>query len=521
MKNEDFVSNRRSLLKNIGAVSVGAIAVNSLSNEKAAAASTYAQQITTEYGYVTPDMFEANGIAEPLQAALTFSVENKIPLKLNSRIYISTKKLISPAGDIIIYGEGNAGIIFTTPDGGIVCNLNSQGSGVKPNILSLNNFFIESQANIPFPAVTAKWLNYQPNAQGQLWVNKIRITRKDDGTGSFTSGIKLINAIVGEISECILLGDDSRISRIGMEFINCVGIRVNKCDINRYAKGVKISKDGLGKSEGIFFTDCFIYDTYTGVDVDSSLHVNLINTHVNINGTYAEFSIKFSGCSQCAISAGSLIYFGGNVSDALNQDGVQIINSSGISIGGDSKIIGLNSQTTRHGVAYSGSSTYNSLTSVTVSYAGNAGVIYGSINDSFNINVGNKYFNNFIDYSDSGSQNIIALNSDEAGLTIGSLKWGKSNGKFGKGEISADSNWGAYIRGHSGKESDLALADSSGNVPAYLKDGTLHLKGFTKSSLPPVTSGGIIMVVDDIGGFTLAFSDGTKWRRVADRAIIA
>lgn len=521
MKIENYVSNRRTLLKNIGAVSVGAIAVNSLSNENAVAATTDTQQIPTEYGYVTPDMFEERDYDEPLQAALTFSVENKIPLKLNSRVYTSTKKLISPVGDIMIFGEGNAGIIFTTQDGGLVCNLNAQGSGVKPNILSLNNFFIETQTDIPFPGITANWSNFQPNAQGQAWINRIRITRKDDGTGSFTSGIKLINAIVGEISECILLGDDSRKSKIGMEFINCVGIRVNKCDINRYAKGVKIAKDGSGNSEGIFFTDCFIYDIYNGVDVNSSLHVNLINTHVNINGTDAKFSIKFSDCSQCAISAGSLIYFGGRTGDALNQDGVQIINSNGISIGGDSKIIGLNIQTTRYGVAYSGSSTYNSLTSVTVSFAGNAGVIYGSINDSFNINVGNKYFNNYIDYSDSGSQNIIALNSDEEGLTIGSLKWGKSSGKFGNGEISADANWGAYIKGHSGIESDLAFVDSSGNIPAYLKHGALHLKNFTKSSLPPVTSGGIIMVVDDIGGFTLAFSDGTKWRRVADRAIIA
>lgn len=32
---------------------------------------------------------------------------------------------------------------------------------------------------------------------------------------------------------------------------------------------------------------------------------------------------------------------------------------------------------------------------------------------------------------------------------------------------------------------------------------------------------GIIYVSNEIGGATLAFSDGTSWRRVADRAVIS
>jgi hypothetical protein len=44
-----------------------------------------------------------------------------------------------------------------------------------------------------------------------------------------------------------------------------------------------------------------------------------------------------------------------------------------------------------------------------------------------------------------------------------------------------------------------------------------------KASLPsaPDFTGGIIAVSDDVGGFTLAFSDGTNWRRVQDRNVIS
>lgn len=45
---------------------------------------------------------------------------------------------------------------------------------------------------------------------------------------------------------------------------------------------------------------------------------------------------------------------------------------------------------------------------------------------------------------------------------------------------------------------------------------------FAVSTLPrAVTPGLMIFVVDEVGGATLAFSDGTNWRRVQDRAIVS
>lgn len=48
-------------------------------------------------------------------------------------------------------------------------------------------------------------------------------------------------------------------------------------------------------------------------------------------------------------------------------------------------------------------------------------------------------------------------------------------------------------------------------------------KEYAKASLPSVGTfkNGMIIVTDDVGGRTPAFSDGTNWRRTADRNVIS
>ncbi len=54
------------------------------------------------------------------------------------------------------------------------------------------------------------------------------------------------------------------------------------------------------------------------------------------------------------------------------------------------------------------------------------------------------------------------------------------------------------------------------------KDGSEGLQEFTVATLPdPETYRGLIYVTDETGGFTLAFSDGSDWRRVQDRAVVS
>jgi hypothetical protein len=53
--------------------------------------------------------------------------------------------------------------------------------------------------------------------------------------------------------------------------------------------------------------------------------------------------------------------------------------------------------------------------------------------------------------------------------------------------------------------------------------GPVVFSSYAKASLPTASSytGGMVYVTDDAGGAVPAFSDGTNWRRVTDRAIIA
>lgn len=52
--------------------------------------------------------------------------------------------------------------------------------------------------------------------------------------------------------------------------------------------------------------------------------------------------------------------------------------------------------------------------------------------------------------------------------------------------------------------------------------GRLACESYTVATLPSAsTAAQIIYVSDEAGGATLAFSDGTNWRRVTDRAIVS
>lgn len=55
-------------------------------------------------------------------------------------------------------------------------------------------------------------------------------------------------------------------------------------------------------------------------------------------------------------------------------------------------------------------------------------------------------------------------------------------------------------------------------------DGAVRVKSYAKASLPAASAqgaGAILYVADEAGGAVLAFSDGTSWRRVTDRAVVS
>lgn len=69
---------------------------------------------------------------------------------------------------------------------------------------------------------------------------------------------------------------------------------------------------------------------------------------------------------------------------------------------------------------------------------------------------------------------------------------------------------------------DLYVVAFLAGAQAMAPDGIPQLPSYAKAALPAAAPAGrMIYVTNDVGGATPAFSDGTNWRRVADRAIIA
>jgi hypothetical protein len=76
----------------------------------------------------------------------------------------------------------------------------------------------------------------------------------------------------------------------------------------------------------------------------------------------------------------------------------------------------------------------------------------------------------------------------------------------------------------------LLVDQTSGNIGVGMAspvvkldiDGPVRVKSYLVASVPSAAATGqVIFVSDETGGATLAFSDGTGWRRVADRVVVS
>lgn len=66
------------------------------------------------------------------------------------------------------------------------------------------------------------------------------------------------------------------------------------------------------------------------------------------------------------------------------------------------------------------------------------------------------------------------------------------------------------------------LDDIQEALNANLLGNQVSLASYVVAELPDVTSvPGLIFVSDETGGAVPAFSDGTNWRRVTDRAVVS
>lgn len=151
---------------------------------------------------------------------------------------------------------------------------------------------------------------------------------------------------------------------------------------------------------------------------------------------------------------------------------------------------------------------------------------------------------------------VNAVNGTGASVTVDGIQ--TLSNKTVSGDLNTLSNIGTnslknrtgsdnqVVTGTAGGSGTIAQWDANGDVvggpevitlvtttsaeDAYLsRDGSLEATGpvrlatFTVATVPDATvyTQGLIYVSDEAGGATVAFSDGTNWRRVQDRAVIS
>lgn len=96
-----------------------------------------------------------------------------------------------------------------------------------------------------------------------------------------------------------------------------------------------------------------------------------------------------------------------------------------------------------------------------------------------------------------------------------------SNGPFIR--CNAVENWGASAKGSRINVHTIEPGSTSTHLAIrFTEYGYPEVPEYTVATVPNVgVGGGLIAVSDETGGYTIAFSDGTDWRRVQDRAIVS
>ena len=250
----------------------------------------------------------------------------------------------------------------------------------------------------------------------------------------------------------------------------------------------------------------------------------ITSTHSSIiggynNRVYSNYSSVIGGYHNTITATGTMNFIGNGQENTISNSsqrsvivGGQYNTISGASIecsiiGGDSNTI--NGKTNAHIIGSNITATEDDFTYV----------------ENLNISNNIKTNNNEAFLSDSvaigGSTNESSAGNSAVIGGSTNIARGTQSGVFvGSGHTVTHSN--SAILGGASITSDAintAYVDNL-KVEAYCRLFVTTVAALPAAGLTQ-TTGSIIMVSDETGGYVLAFSDGTNWRRVTDRAIVA
>lgn len=483
------------------------------------------------YGTVNVRDFGAkgDGIADDyvaIQQALTEAGGLK-GIYFPAGTYLSSQKISTSGVSVALFGDGPklTKIAFTTSNAGVELNLTPQGTNQPPDQVRISDLSIEARASTSNPGLAILYTSYQANSQGSVWVRDINITSESTNTYAFDIGLKLKYAVEPLIDSVTILGELTKTVSKGIVVETCIGPKITKCEVTYYGLGLESTSPTIDYSEGIIIDNCFFFHVYNGININDGLHIIISNTHVAVSGTSADCAIVLEGRNSSnqltqAWITNCLLYYG-NSSGGTNQDGIRLISAVATIIANN--IIVAEGGTTygRDGIRLSGTCTRNIIQGNQIGLT-RVGINATTANDTGNILQGNQFVSCTTNISEATAGSNPRENNYDVGTKIDSLTWPANAGLFGIGELSSDSNWGGYLRGRNGTIADIALADKDDNVCLRVKAGAPSIPAYTVATLPNVAyPNGIIMVTDESGGYTIAFSDGTNWRRAWDLAIVS
>lgn len=442
-------------------------------------------------------------------------------------LYLCSAKLTISNKSVTLSGAG-AGVsrlIFTATTGGILLSVRHT-PGVADDQININNFSIEARAAVSSPGLDISYNNPSAVAYGSSWVSHMIVMGQYDNSGYFSDCIKATNIVGVYLNKCALMGNPGTLGggagcTIGINLTDAIHTHISDCDITFAKQGIK-TRRVTADCEGLSLSEVNCVDCDLTLDLKDTISISLNGGFFGTKGSTTAANMTLDGCDQSQI-VGALIHCSA-ATGPNNQDGIVLKGaSSSITIDGNNIYCVTAGAKSRAAIRIQDSSIFNTIIGNTM-LNHTVGIQTIAAGDTTNRFIGNELFCG-TPIVDVGTLNYKRGNTYQgaeiADNSIMALP-GPVGAPTAAGQIGSTSVYGTILRPALGSSEDLRLMDSAAVMVANTKSGSFRVAPYAVAGVPSAAvGGGVIYVTNETGGAVLAFSDGTNWRRVTDRAIIS